>query len=218
MTLGQTPRQVDLFRSTADFCALRVRQDSIYALLHRECFGLFPDALFDDLFTDVGRRSIPPLIVAVVMVLQRIEGCSDREAVERFTFDARWKYAAGGLPFDHPGFATHRAGRHAGPPGPLGAPPAPLRADARGGPSSRPRGRPPGARLDPPLRRGGDDGHRHPGALGDAGVLALADERFRLLHRAQVVPPVSGAAWPGPATSILRASTRSCPRSSPPRP
>jgi hypothetical protein len=99
------PRQVDLFRSTADFCEPRVRSGSIYALLHRECFGLFPDALFDDLFTDVGRRSIPPLIVAVVMVLQRIEGCSDREAVERFTFDARWKYAAGGLPFDYPGFA-----------------------------------------------------------------------------------------------------------------
>jgi len=36
--------------------------------------------------------------------LQRIEGCSDREAVERFTFDARWKYAAGGLEFDYPGF------------------------------------------------------------------------------------------------------------------
>lgn len=30
---------------------------------------------------------------------------SDREAVERFTFDARWKYACGGLPFDQPGFA-----------------------------------------------------------------------------------------------------------------
>ena len=26
-------------------------------------------------------------------------------AVERFTYDARWKYAADGLPFDHPGFA-----------------------------------------------------------------------------------------------------------------
>ena len=38
------------------------------------------------------------------MVLQRIEGCSDREAVDRFTFDARWKYAAGGLAFDYPGF------------------------------------------------------------------------------------------------------------------
>ncbi|MGI8902293.1 MAG: IS1182 family transposase [Solirubrobacteraceae bacterium] len=44
------------------------------------------------------------MIVAVVMVLQRIEGCSDREAVDRFTYDARWKYAAGGLAFDYPGF------------------------------------------------------------------------------------------------------------------
>ena len=44
------------------------------------------------------------MIVAVVMVLQRFEGCSDREAVDRFTYDARWKYAAGGLGFDYPGF------------------------------------------------------------------------------------------------------------------
>jgi len=47
---------------------------------------------------------VPPMIVAVVMVLQRLEGLSDREAVERFAFDARWKYAAGGLDFDYPGF------------------------------------------------------------------------------------------------------------------
>ena len=73
---------------------------------HRECHALFPDELFADLFAaGVGRRSVPPLVVAVVMVLQRLEGLSDREAVERFTFDARWKYAAGGLPFDYPGFA-----------------------------------------------------------------------------------------------------------------
>lgn len=77
---------------------------SIYGLLHRECERLFPDEMFADLFTDVGRRSVPPMIVAVVMVLQRIEGCSDREAVDRFSFDARWKYAAGGLDFDYPGF------------------------------------------------------------------------------------------------------------------
>ncbi len=44
------------------------------------------------------------MIVAVVMVLQRIEGLSDREAVDGFSFDARWKYAAGGLDFDYPGF------------------------------------------------------------------------------------------------------------------
>ncbi len=105
MSLGSTPRQADAFRSTTEFCAPRVRADSIYALLHRECFNLFPDELFADLFADLGRRSVPPLIVAVVMVLQRLEGLSDREAVERFTYDARWKYAAGGLPFDYPGFA-----------------------------------------------------------------------------------------------------------------
>jgi IS5 family transposase len=60
--------------------------------------------MFADLFADSGRSCVPPMIVAVVMVLQRIEGCSDREAVERFAFDARWKYAAGGLSFDYPSF------------------------------------------------------------------------------------------------------------------
>jgi len=104
MTLGLAPRQGDLLRTTAGFCDGRVAPDSIYAVLHRECFRLFPDEMFADVFTDVGRRSVPPMIVAVVMVLQRIEGLSDREAVDRFCFDARWKYAAGGLDFDYPGF------------------------------------------------------------------------------------------------------------------
>ena len=105
MTLGLAPRQADLFRGTAAYCDERVAPGSIYGILHRECFGLFPDEMFADLFEDVGRRSVPPMIVAVVMVLQRVEGCSDREAADRFAFDARWKYAAGGLDFDYPGFA-----------------------------------------------------------------------------------------------------------------
>jgi len=104
VTLGRTPVQADLLRSTVSFCEDRVSPDSIYGVLHRECFSLFPDEMFADLFTDVGRRCVPPMIVAVVMVLQRIEGLSDREAVERFAFDARWKYAAGGLDFEYPGF------------------------------------------------------------------------------------------------------------------
>ena len=104
VSLGQSPRQADLLRSTANFCEGRVGSDSVYGVLHRECFRLFPDELFADLFTDIGRRSVPPMIVAVVMVLQRLDGLSDREAVERFAFDARWKYAAGGLDFDYPGF------------------------------------------------------------------------------------------------------------------
>src|ERR1700733_5441102 len=104
MSLGLTPRQSDLFATTTSFCESRVAADSIYGLLHRECHRLFPDEMFADLFTDVGRRSVPPTIVAVVMVLQRLEGCSDREAVDRFAYDLRWKYAAGGLDFDYPGF------------------------------------------------------------------------------------------------------------------
>ena len=104
MTLGLAPRKADLFGSTAAYCEGRVAPDSIYGILHRECFRLFPDEMFADLFDDAGRRSVPPMIVAVVMVLQRIEGCSDREAADRFAFDARWKYAAGGLDFDYPGF------------------------------------------------------------------------------------------------------------------
>jgi hypothetical protein len=103
MSLGLTPTQADVFTTTG-FCEARVAPDSIYGLLHRECFRLFPDEMFADLFADSGRNCVPPLIVAVVMVLQRIEGCSDREAVDRFAFDARWKYAAGGLSFDYPGF------------------------------------------------------------------------------------------------------------------
>ena len=105
MSLGRAPVQADVLATSANFCDGRVAQESIYALLHRECHRLFPDSLFADVFTAVGRRSVPPRIVAVVMVLQRLNGLSDREAVEHFAFDLRWKYAAGGLDFDYPSFA-----------------------------------------------------------------------------------------------------------------
>ena len=49
MTLGLAPRQAGLFRSTAAYCEGRVAPDSIYGILHRECFRLFPDELFADL-------------------------------------------------------------------------------------------------------------------------------------------------------------------------
>jgi Transposase domain (DUF772) len=95
MTLGMAPRQGDLLDDITRFCDATLRADSIYAFLHRERDRLFPDEFFADLFADQGRRSVPPSVVATVMVLQRLEGLSDREAVERFTFDARWRYAAG---------------------------------------------------------------------------------------------------------------------------
>lgn len=96
MTAGTTPKQTDLWRGTAAVCEGRVGKQSIWAVLYREGDRLVGDELFADLFAEVGRRSVPPRIVATVMVLQRLQGLSDREAVEAFCFDARWKYACGG--------------------------------------------------------------------------------------------------------------------------
>src|SRR5215468_11444053 len=102
MTLGRSPSSGS--GSSTGFCAERLSPTSIYGLLHRDGDRLFPDEAFADLFGDIGRWSVAPRIVAVVMVLQRLEGLSDREAVDRFSFDLRWKYAAGGLDFDYAGF------------------------------------------------------------------------------------------------------------------
>ena len=95
MTLGRAEAQQSLFDDVTEFCDATLAPDSTYAFLHREREQLFPDELFADLFVEHGRRSVPPSVVATVMVLQRLAGCSDREAVERYTFDARWRYAAG---------------------------------------------------------------------------------------------------------------------------
>jgi DDE family transposase/transposase-like protein DUF772 len=95
MTLGVTPKHDDLFSSSRAFCEEHLAEGSIFRLLAVEGDRLFPDAAFADLFKSIGRRSVAPRIVATVMVLQRLEGLSDREAAERFTFDVRWKYASG---------------------------------------------------------------------------------------------------------------------------
>jgi len=58
--LGLTPEQGDLLGMTVGYCEPRVGGDSIYAVLNRECFGLFPDEMFADLFTDVSLRGAAP--------------------------------------------------------------------------------------------------------------------------------------------------------------
>src|SRR5829696_1151560 len=104
MTLGLAERQGRLGNVAVTRCEQALPERSIYRLLHTERDRLFPDELFADLYTQHGRRSIPPSILAVVMVLQRLEGCSDREACDRFTYDLRWRYAAG-VDDEMPGFA-----------------------------------------------------------------------------------------------------------------
>ena len=66
---------------------------------------LFPASMFEDLFpSGRGRPSIPPEVVASVIVLQTLHGYSDREAVDAVTFDLRWKAACG--------YAVDAAGFH----------------------------------------------------------------------------------------------------------
>ena len=73
-----------------------LRPGSVFAFLAAHRGRLFPPELFADLFpTRRGRPSVPPEVVATVLVLQALHGLSDREAVEALTFDLRWKAACG---------------------------------------------------------------------------------------------------------------------------
>ncbi len=99
-------RQPSVLNDMDRFCDEALAENSIYALLHRERDRLFPDEMFADLFSVKGRRGVPPSVVATVMVLQRLEGLSDREAVERYSFDARWRYAAGVGSYDCGGWGS----------------------------------------------------------------------------------------------------------------
>ena len=103
MTLGMAQRQGDLLDDVQRFCERSLPESSV---LRRERDRLFPDELFADLSTGRGRRSVPPSVVATVMVLQRLEGLSDREAVERYAFDACWRYAAGVGGYDCGGWGS----------------------------------------------------------------------------------------------------------------
>jgi len=95
VTLGRQLRRPELPTAGARWCEAALAEGSVYRFLARERARLFPPELFADLFEPTGRRSVPPSILAVVMVLQRLEGLSDREAADRFAFDVRWRYAAG---------------------------------------------------------------------------------------------------------------------------
>ncbi len=76
----------------------------MYAFLAEHRHRLFPDDLFADLFpSGRGRPSQPADLVATVLVLQSLEGLSDRDALQSLATDLRWK-VAGGLAITDPGF------------------------------------------------------------------------------------------------------------------
>jgi IS5 family transposase len=92
---GEADRQRDLL-DVESLAGHLLPAGSVFAFLaeHRE--ALFPPELFADLFpSGRGRPSIPPEVIASVLVLQSLHAYSDREAVDALTFDLRWKAACG---------------------------------------------------------------------------------------------------------------------------
>lgn len=69
---------------------------SVFAFLARHRGRLFPDSMMEDLFPSRrGRPSVPAPVIGSVLVLQALQGFSDRETAEALTFDLRWKAACG---------------------------------------------------------------------------------------------------------------------------
>jgi hypothetical protein len=88
----------------ATWCRHLVADGSVYAFLADHRQQLFPAELFADLTRQGGGHpSVPAEVVATVMVLQVLEGLSDREAVSALRRDIAWKVACG-LRLDDEGF------------------------------------------------------------------------------------------------------------------
>ncbi len=80
----------------AALCRQLVPEGSVEAFLADHRGELFPDEMFEDLFVSRrGRPSIPADVVASVMVLQALEGLSDRDAARALRDRISWKVACG---------------------------------------------------------------------------------------------------------------------------
>jgi IS5 family transposase len=80
----------------AALCRELVPDGSVEAFLADHRGELFPDELFADLFpSGRGRPSIPADVIATVMVLQALDGLSDRDAARALQDRISWKVAAG---------------------------------------------------------------------------------------------------------------------------
>jgi IS5 family transposase len=88
----------------AALCRQLVPDGSVEAFLADHRHDLFPDEMFADLFpSGRGRPSVPAEVVASVMVLQALEGLSDRDAARALRDRISWKVACG-LALDDEGF------------------------------------------------------------------------------------------------------------------
>jgi len=92
---GRSDPNVELLDAAA-LCRHLVPEGSVQAFLADHRRELFPDVMFADLFpSGRGRPSVPADVVATVMVLQALEGLSDRDAAMALRTNIAWKVAAG---------------------------------------------------------------------------------------------------------------------------
>lgn len=92
---GTSDPNLELLDAMA-MCGHLVAHDSVHWFLAEHRQRLFPDDMFADLFSSGrGRPSVPADVVATVMVLQALEGLSDREAIGQLRMNIAWKVAAG---------------------------------------------------------------------------------------------------------------------------
>lgn len=92
------------FFDAAELFGARLREGSVFALLRDHGARLVRDEDFAECYSaGRGRPSIPPSLLAKLLLLQHHAGLSDEGAMEAVCFDLRWK-AALGLPVDHQGF------------------------------------------------------------------------------------------------------------------
>jgi IS5 family transposase len=88
----------------AIWCGHLVAAGSVHAFLADHRRELFPPELFADVTRHGGGHpSVPAEVIATVMVLQALEGLSDREAISALRRDIAWKVACG-LRLDDEGF------------------------------------------------------------------------------------------------------------------
>jgi IS5 family transposase len=99
---GKSDPKAELLDAGA-LCRHLVPEGSVHAFLADHRQELFPDELFADLFpSGRGRPSVPDDVIATVMVVQSLEGLSDRDAADALRTNIAWKVAAG-LALDDPG-------------------------------------------------------------------------------------------------------------------
>lgn len=102
--MSMKPRQIEDIPEATSRIAHRAFPKGTFAMVLRdELASIYTDELFAALFPKRGRPAEAPWRLAVVTMLQTIEGLTDRQAAEAVRARIDWKYALS-LPLDDEGF------------------------------------------------------------------------------------------------------------------